>query len=339
MSRGWLAAGLAAAGLGLAAAGAWRSTPRPPALAPVSPPCDLSHGPCHVSWATGEGLELSVSPRPIALVTPLRVEARFGGRRPAWAALSLTSSTMDMGVTTIALEPAGEADLLAGQGSLPVCGSDRLEWRAALEFELDGVRRAQAFRFATVQGPPPPDAGSLEPTRETPGQGPRLPQVTLRSAKGPLRLAALQGKVVLLYFGYTFCPDICPTSLAVMARALRTLEPPELAEVRPVFISVDPERDTPARLADYAAFFHPSILGVTGTPEAVAAAARPYGVVYARHQVAGASHYVVDHSAFTALVCPDGRLAARLPHGAPAATVVAEIRRCLHPLTPSQGRP
>lgn len=108
---------------------------------------------------------------------------------------------------------------------------------------------------------------------------------TLQSAAGPVSLKDYRGKVVLIYFGYTYCPDVCPTSLAATAQGLALLKPEELAKVAMIFISVDPERDTPARLKDYAEFFHPSIVGVTGTPDKVADVAKRYGVFYARQKV------------------------------------------------------
>ena len=95
---------------------------------------------------------------------------------------------------------------------------------------------------------------------------------TLQSAAGPVSLKDYRGKLVLVYFGYTFCPDICPTSLAATAEGLKQLTPEELARVAMIFVSVDPKRDTPERLKEYAEFFHPAIVGVTGTPEAIAVA-------------------------------------------------------------------
>ena len=155
---------------------------------------------------------------------------------------------------------------------------------------------------------------------------------TLVSADGPVSLAALRGKLVLVYFGYTYCPDICPTSLAATAEGLRRLSADELARVAVIFVSVDPERDTPARLKDYVAFFHPAIVGVTGTPAEIADVARRYGVSYAIQKAATAGGgYVVDHSADTYLVGPDGRLAGRIAHATPPEQVAAAIRQSLNP--------
>jgi protein SCO1/2 len=119
---------------------------------------------------------------------------------------------------------------------------------------------------------------------------------------------------VLVYFGYTFCPDICPTSLAATAEGLKQLSPEELARVAMIFVSVDPKRDTPERLKEYVEFFHPSIVGVTGSAEVVAEVAKRYGVIYAEQKVETAGGgYVVDHSADTFIVAQDGRWSARLP--------------------------
>lgn len=158
---------------------------------------------------------------------------------------------------------------------------------------------------------------------------------TLQSASGPVSLHDFRGKVVLVYFGYTYCPDICPTSLAATAAALGQLTPAELAQVQTLFVSVDPERDTPARLKDYAAFFHPSILGITGAPAEIAEISRRYGASYAKQTLANASNYVVDHSALTYLVAPDGRHAGNLPHAAPPDQVIAAIRKLLPASTTS----
>lgn len=172
-----------------------------------------------------------------------------------------------------------------------------------------------------------------------PGHGPAAGgDFVLESADGPVDTATLRGKVVLIYFGYTYCPDICPTSLTVTSQALKALAPEELARVRMVFVSVDPERDTPARLKDYVAFFHPAIVGVTGGKDAIAAAARQYGAIYARQDVGGAG-YVVDHSAWTYVVAPDGKLAGRIPHGASVEQTLAEIRKHLPPLIPNDSQP
>ena len=155
---------------------------------------------------------------------------------------------------------------------------------------------------------------------------------TLQSADGPVALESLRGKLVLLYFGYTYCPDICPTSLTATAEGLRQLKPEELARVAMIFISVDPKRDTLPRLKEYVAFFHPSIVGVSSTPEAIADVAKRYGVFYAEQKVATAGDgYVVDHSADTYVIAADGKLVGKIAHATPPDQVVAAIRKYLSP--------
>jgi len=165
---------------------------------------------------------------------------------------------------------------------------------------------------------------------------PRLPIVegggfTLQSASGPVSLKDYRGKLVLVYFGYTFCPDICPTSLAATAEGLKQLSPEELARVAMIFVSVDPKRDTPERLKEYVEFFHPSIVGVTGSAEVVAEVAKRYGVIYAEQKVETAGGgYVVDHSADTFIVAQDGRVVGKIAHATPPDQVVVAISKYLN---------
>ncbi|MBS4099007.1 MAG: SCO family protein [Sulfuricella sp.] len=171
-----------------------------------------------------------------------------------------------------------------------------------------------------------------QPASPRPGalsQGPRGGDFTLQAASGPLALHDLRGKVVLLYFGYTMCPDICPTSLAFTAQGLNHLDKAEQEKVKMLFVTVDPERDTLERVKDYASFFHPSIIGLTGSPEDIARVARLYGASYARQNVDSAAGYVVDHTADTYVIAPAGKLFAVLPHGAPPAKVAETIRAAL----------
>ena len=154
---------------------------------------------------------------------------------------------------------------------------------------------------------------------------------TLQSAGGPVSLKDFRGKVVLVYFGYTYCPDICPTSLAATSEGLKQLTPDELARVAMIFVSVDPKRDTPARLKEYVEFFHPSIVGVTGTPENIAEIAKRYAVFYAEQKVETAGEgYVVDHSADTYVIAADGKMVAKIAHATPSDQVAASIRKYLN---------
>jgi protein SCO1/2 len=151
---------------------------------------------------------------------------------------------------------------------------------------------------------PVPSAGGVQlPGGMTLGGPFRLTDHTGRTVTE----AEFSGRFMLVYFGFTYCPDVCPTELGTIAAALDSLE--EAGErVTPVLITVDPERDTPEALADYVARFHPRMVGLTGTPEQVAAAARAYRVFYAKVQRPEMSQYLMDHSSFIYLVGPDGRV-------------------------------
>ncbi len=154
---------------------------------------------------------------------------------------------------------------------------------------------------------------------------------TLQSPSGPVSLADHRGKVVLLYFGYTFCPDVCPTSLAAIAQALSGLTPAELDRVAAFFITVDPERDTLDVLKTYIPYFHPRLAGLTGTPDQIAAVAQRYGVRYMKQKPDANSLYSVDHSASTYLIDRNVQLAGTLPHGLPPQQILERIRTLLKP--------
>jgi protein SCO1/2 len=119
-----------------------------------------------------------------------------------------------------------------------------------------------------------------------------------------------RGKYMLVYFGYTYCPDVCPTTLTNVATALDKLGP-KADEIQPLFITVDPKRDTPAVVKQYAAAFGPRIIGLTGTPQQIDVAAKAYRVYYAEHRTGpGPDDYSMDHSSVLYLMGPDGRFIA-----------------------------
>ena len=115
-----------------------------------------------------------------------------------------------------------------------------------------------------------------------------------------------RGKYMLVYFGYTFCPDVCPTTLNAVADAMDKLGP-AASSIQPLFITVDPKRDTPAVVKQYAAAFGPKIEGLTGTPEEIAEVAKEYRVYYAEHRTGpGPNDYSMDHSSVLYLMGPNG---------------------------------
>jgi protein SCO1/2 len=117
-----------------------------------------------------------------------------------------------------------------------------------------------------------------------------------------------RGKYMLVFFGYTYCPDVCPTTLAVMAAALEKLGA-RADRIAPVFITVDPKRDTPEKLKTYLASFGPRIIGLTGSPKDIAAVAKEYRVYYKEHRANGGD-YTVDHSGVVYLMDPYGAFTA-----------------------------
>jgi len=136
------------------------------------------------------------------------------------------------------------------------------------------------------------------------------------------------GRYLLVYFGYTFCPDVCPTTLNEVATALDTLGP-KADRLQAVFITVDPKRDTPAVVRDYAASFSPRIKGLTGTPEQIETAAREYRVYFAPQPATAGGGYTVDHSSILYLMDPDGRFVAPIRTDQTGEAMAAEIGKHL----------
>lgn len=149
----------------------------------------------------------------------------------------------------------------------------------------------------------------------------------------PVDETVLSGKPSLIYFGYTYCPDVCPDSLVVMSDALDILGPETASKVRPVFISVDPERDTVPVVKDYVAHFYPGMLGLTGSMEQVKAVASAYRVYYkkAEEDEADPTAYLVDHSSITYLMDGDGGYMAHFSHGTRADAMAERLKALLNP--------
>ena len=153
---------------------------------------------------------------------------------------------------------------------------------------------------------------------------------TLQSADGPVSLSDFRGKVVLLYFGYANCPDACPLTLSNWARAFKSLTPKELARVRGIMVSVDPERDSPETLKTFATFFHPNIMGLTGSPETLRAVVDKYRSDFViEKQSETDEDYEVAHMSFVYVIDPQGKVRDLLAHETPPADVVKSVRAAL----------
>lgn len=134
----------------------------------------------------------------------------------------------------------------------------------------------------------------------------------------------------VIYFGYTHCPDVCPTSLAVMSAALKELDTDTRQQLWPIFITLDPERDTAEKSAQYAQYFHQDIVGMTGSAEQTKALAQKYGVLYMRTELEdSALEYAVDHSSYFYLLQPDGTLVDKVQHTLNPAILVDAINKNL----------
>jgi protein SCO1/2 len=134
-----------------------------------------------------------------------------------------------------------------------------------------------------------------------------------------------------VFFGYTYCPDLCPTELQVMSAALDSLGAKADA-IQPIFISFDPERDTPAVLKQYVSNFHPRLVGLTGTPEEVAAAAKAYRVYYSKVPNSSAPDtYLMDHSTITYLMDPQGKFLKHFSYSTDSAAMAKALEEAMAP--------
>lgn len=196
-------------------------------------------------------------------------------------------------------------------------------WRWA----LGGLLAGAAFALLVLQlvtgrpfGPPRYHGTVLQ--SPTP-----VPEVKLTAHTGrPVSLHDLRGRVLLIYFGYTYCPDACPATMAELAAAVEELSPEQRAQVQVILISTDPERDTPARLANYVTHFSPSFLGMTGSQEELKAVAAPFGVYFEKGAQLGGDDYLVDHTASVFAVDKEGNLRLIYSFATPSEDIVADLR-------------
>lgn len=169
----------------------------------------------------------------------------------------------------------------------------------------------------------------------TPAEQPPLAGATIG---GDFALTASDGRTVrwgdfadqyrIVYFGYTFCPDVCPTDMQRVAQGLKVLkarDPAKAARIQPIFITIDPARDTQKVVGEFAAAFSPDIIGLTGSPDQIAAAAKAFKVFFQKGEAAPGGGYLVDHSNIVYLFGPDGAPLATLPVDQGADAVAAEL--------------
>lgn len=144
----------------------------------------------------------------------------------------------------------------------------------------------------------------------------------------PRRLVDFRGSVVAIFFGYTQCPDVCPTNMSAMTEVMKRLGP-DSGRVQMLFVTVDPERDTPAMLAQYVPQFHPSFLGLYGDARATQQVAKDFKVFYEKRPGPTPTSYTIDHAAGTFVFDPQGRLRLYVKHGEQPDRIAADIRLLL----------
>jgi protein SCO1/2 len=172
-----------------------------------------------------------------------------------------------------------------------------------------------------------------------PAEGPNEPPLAGARIGGPFALTDQNGKTVrdtdfagkyrIVYFGYTYCPDVCPTDMAKIGQAMKQLDTdaPRIAQkVVPIFITIDPERDTPPVIKQFVANFHPRIVGLTGSPQAIAAVAKNYATYFKKQPPGPGGGYMVDHAAIAYLMGPDGAPIATLPIDKDGAAIAAQVK-------------
>lgn len=165
--------------------------------------------------------------------------------------------------------------------------------------------------------------GMVEPLRTA-------PEVALTTAEGvEFRLSQHRGEIVMIVFGYTLCPDVCPMTLARLSQ-LRARLGRAAEGVRVVFVTLDPERDTAARVRAYTRGFDPTFVGLTGTPKALAQVRDAYGVAAGRRAAPGIPGYLVDHSTFVFVVDQAGQLRFMFPAGASVEEMIQGVATLLH---------
>lgn len=137
-------------------------------------------------------------------------------------------------------------------------------------------------------------------------------------------------RIRIVYFGFTRCPDVCPTSLAMLAGALHQFNKQTQQQLRPIFISLDPERDTPQAIETYAAYFHPQIEGIALPFDLTQVLAERYGVLFQKTDLPNSElKYTLDHSSYFYFLKPDGTLITQVPHTNTPAPIVAAIKEVI----------
>lgn len=219
-------------------------------------------------------------------------------------------------------EPEHKDKPSAGGNLLAVLGlTRRVAWLAVLLVVVP-IALLIGGKYFGVFGPP-----SLTPASTTPRPAVGGPFELVNHEGRAVTEADYRGRLMLVFFGFTYCPDVCPTGLTAIGQALDMLGA-DAVNVAPLFVTVDPERDTPEQLKEYVRHFHPRLIGLTGTPEKIAAAAKAYRVYYAKARTPGAppDEYTMDHTSIVYLMGRDGKFIAHFSHGTEPKTIAERVR-------------
>lgn len=192
---------------------------------------------------------------------------------------------------------------------------DRRVWMIA------GIVLIFGLGFITYQqftAPPIMNGSVISPTKIA-------PDFTLDSDHGEIRLSDLRGKLVLLYFGYTYCPDVCPTTMLTLKQAVAE-SGLDANELQVIFITVDPGRDTAERVGTYARYFNPSFEGLSGSQDQIARVADDYQIHFHYNDSESSTNYTVDHTSYILVIDRQGNQRLIWPHGMEADKIASDLK-------------
>lgn len=192
---------------------------------------------------------------------------------------------------------------------------DRRVWMIAGIILLVGLG---FITYQQVSAPPILNGSIITPTKSA-------PDFTLESDRGPISLSDYRGKLVLLYFGYTYCPDVCPTTMLTLKQAVE-VSGLNSDDLQVFFITVDPKRDTAERMGTYAGYFNPSFAGLTGTADQIARVATDYEIHYHYNDSESPTNYTVDHTSYILAIDRLGNQRLIWPHGMEAEQIASDLK-------------
>lgn len=155
-------------------------------------------------------------------------------------------------------------------------------------------------------------------------------QFRLNTIDGPIKLSDFKGKTVAVFFGYTFCPDVCPTALSMLSESLNGLNKKELDTFKGIFVSVDPDRDTLKNLKDYALYFHKNFIGATSHIDNILEITKNYGTYFQKEYLPNSKMgYSVSHTSYIYIFDKNGKLSSRLEHFAKPSEITIALKKAL----------